>query len=113
MPPREIHSLMRKLCPFGVSEAGGYRHLVKNDVLDRDLVDGLLNDYVLTPEVFVYASAKKGTYVARTAAFPAIQEYMLSGDRRTVQVIASDFSARVAIRPIGVGVGEHKIFRPK
>ncbi len=112
MTPREIHSLMRKLCPFGFSEAENYRHLVKNDALDRDLVDGLLNDYVLTHDVFVYASAKKGTYVPKAAAFQAIQEYILSDDRTTVQVVASDFSARVVIRPIGVGVGEHKIFRP-
>ncbi|NNG25540.1 hypothetical protein [Telluria aromaticivorans] len=111
MTPREIHSLMRRLCPFGVSKADGYRHLVRNDALDRDLVDSLLSDYIATDGVFVYANAKKSSYVPKAAAFQLIQEHRNGDDRMAVQVVASDFSARVAIHPIGVGVGEHKILR--
>ena len=111
MTPREIHSLMRRLCPFSVSEADGYRHLVRNDALDQDLVNSLLGDYITTDEVFVYASARKSAYVSKAAAFKLIQEYRNGDDRTTVQVVASDFSTRVAIHSIGVGVGEHKILR--
>jgi hypothetical protein len=40
-----------------------------------------------------------------------IQDYGSGDDRMAVHEVASDFSARVAIHPIGVGVGERKILR--
>jgi hypothetical protein len=108
MTPREIQSLMRRLCYFAVSAADGYRHLIKSDVLDRDLVNKLVDDYVATNDVIVYAGAKDCACVPKAAAFGLIQEYRSNDARARVQVVATDFSGRIVIDPLGVGVGEHR-----
>ncbi|QOY93086.1 hypothetical protein IM543_16085 [Massilia sp. UMI-21] len=111
MTPREIHSLMRKLCYFGVSDADGYRHLMRSDELDRDLVIQLIDEYITTQDVIVYANAKDCSYVGKPAAFELIQKYRLNDARAPVEVVAADFSSRIVIEPIGVGVGEHRRMR--
>lgn len=108
MTPREIHSLMRRLCYVGVSAVDGYRHLMRSDELDRNLVNQLIDDYITTEEVIVYASAKDCANVRRPAAFGLIQEYRLNDTCAKVQVVAADFSSRIVVEPIGVGVGEHR-----
>lgn len=111
MTPREIHSLMRRLCYFGVSAAEGSRHLMRNDGLDRDLVGQLIDEYITTQDVIVYASAKDCSYVQKPAAFGLIQEYRLNDAHARVEVVAADFSSRIVIEPIGVGVGERRTMR--
>jgi hypothetical protein len=108
MTPREIQSLMRKLCYFGVSAAEGYRHLMRGDGLDRDLVSQLIDEYITTQDVIVYASSKDCSHVQKPAAFELIQDYRLNDAHARVQVVAADFSGRIVIEPIGVGVGERR-----
>lgn len=99
---------MRRLCYFGVSAANGYRHLVKDEALDRDLVTRLLDDYIATDEVIVYASAKDCSFVPKAGAFELVQKYRRNDPRAAVQVVAADFSGRIVIEAAGVGVGEHR-----
>ena len=108
MTPREIQSQMRRLCYFGVSAADGYRHLMRGDSLDRDLVSQLIGEYITTQNVIVYASSKDCSYVQKPAAFELIQDYRLNDAHARVQVVAADFLGRIVIEPIGVGVGERR-----
>lgn len=105
MTPREIQSLMRRLCYFGGPAAEGHRHLMVGGELDRDLVGQLIDQYITTQDVIVYASAKVCAHVQKPAAFELIQYYRLDDARTRVHVVATDFSGRIAIEPIGVGVG--------
>lgn len=111
MTPREIHSLMRRLWYFGISAAEGYRHLMRGDDLDCDLVGQLIDDYIATEDVIVYASATACSCVEKRAAFGLIREYRLDDPRARVQVVAANFASRIVIEPIGVGVGEHRRIR--
>ncbi|MES2070028.1 MAG: hypothetical protein V4488_06745 [Pseudomonadota bacterium] len=108
MTPREIQTLMRKIFYFRVSMADGYRHLMKNDVLDVVLVNKLIGDYIATQDVIVYASAQNCAYVPSGAAYELICVYRDNDAHADVQVVASDFSGRILIEPIGVGVGENR-----
>lgn len=106
MTPREIQSLMRRIFYFRISTANSYRHLMKNDVLDADLVTGLINDYIHTKDIMVYANAHRCAHVAMEDAYKLICDYRDSNPLIAVQVVASDFSSRVLIESIGVGIGE-------
>ncbi|AYM76402.1 hypothetical protein D9M09_11850 [Janthinobacterium agaricidamnosum] len=108
MTPREIQTLMRKFCYFRVSAADGYHHLIKENVLDVNLVDSLIREYVGTKDVIVYASSHQCALVSCTEAYELICEYRRNDASATVQVVASDFSGRVMVEPIGTGVGEHR-----
>lgn len=108
MTAREIHSLMRRLFYAGVSAKDGYRHLIKDEQLDPELVGKLLSDYIATRDVIVYADRHAGAQVPFDAAFASIIEYRLRNAHARVQVVASDFSSRVVIEPIGVGTGEYR-----
>ena len=105
MTPREIHSLMRRLCYFGVSAVDGYRHLMRSGELDRNLVNQLIDDYITTEEVIVYASAKDCASVRRPAAFGLIQEYRLNDTCAKGQVVAADFSSRIVWNQSELGLG--------
>ena len=108
MTSREIQTLMRKLFYFRVSAADGYRHLIKENVLNVGLVDSLIREYVDTKDVIVYASVHQCALVSRSEAYELICEYRRNDASATVQVVASDFSGRVMVEPIGTGVGEHR-----
>lgn len=108
MTPRQIQSLMRRLCYFGVSAADGYRHLARAGSLDRELVRQLIDDYIVTDDVIVYADAFRCAHVRKSAAFELIQQYRSIDARSQVRVLADDFSAHIVVEPIDVGVGEHR-----
>jgi hypothetical protein len=80
--------------------------LIKNSVLDANLVAGLISDFIHTEDVIVYANAQKCEHVATAAAYKLICDYRGQQCSIAVQVVASDFSSRVLIEPIGVGIGE-------
>jgi hypothetical protein len=77
-----------------------------DEVLDAGLVMGLINDYIHTEDVIVYASAQKCAHVVMKDAYKLICEFRENSPQSAVQVVASDFSSRVLVEPIGVGVGE-------
>ena len=108
MTPRQIHSLMRRLCYFGVAAADGYRHLARAGGLDRELVQQLIDDYVVTDDVIVYADAFHCAHVPKSAAFGLILEYRSIDARSRIRVVADDFSAHIVVEPIDVGVGEQR-----
>ena len=108
MTPREIQSVMRKLCYFDVSAAEGYRHLMKGDRLDRNLVRQLIDEYITTQDILIYASSKNCSHAQKHAAFELIQDYRLNDANARVQVVAADFSGRILIEPIGAGIGERR-----
>jgi hypothetical protein len=95
MTPREIQTLMQKLFYFRVSTVDGYRLLTQDYVLDVSLVDS-------------YSSARQCCFVARPEAYKIICEYQRNAPSTAVQVVASDFSGRILVEPMGTGVGEHR-----
>lgn len=99
---------MRKLFYFRISTVDGYRLLTQDKVLDVSLVDSLIQEYAGTNEVIVYSSARQCSLVARPEAFKIICEYQRNAPSTAVQVVASDFSGRILVEPIGTGVGEHR-----
>lgn len=99
---------MRKLFYFRISTVDGYRHLTQDNVLDVNLVDSLIQEYVGTDEVIVYSSARQCSFVSRPEAFEIICEYQRNDASAAVQVVASDFSGRILVEPIGTGVGEYR-----
>jgi hypothetical protein len=108
MTPREIQTVMRKLFYFRVSTVDGYRLLTQDNVLDASLVDSLIQEYAGTNDVIVYSSVRQCCFVARPEAYKIICEYQRSAPSIAVQVVASDFSGRILVEPIGTGVGEHR-----
>jgi hypothetical protein len=79
---------------------------MNDEVLDAGLATGLINDYIHTEDVIVYANAQKCAHVVMNDAYKLICEFMENSPQSAVQVVASDFSNRVLVEPIGVGVGE-------
>lgn len=79
-----------------------------NNVLDVDLVNSLIQEYAGTPDVIVYASAQRCAFVPCTEAFRVVCDFRSDDASSAVQIVASDFSGRVLIDPIGTGVGEHR-----
>lgn len=106
MNRREIQSLMRRIFYFRISTKDAYRHLMKDEMLDAGLVKGLINDYIHTEDVIVYVNAQKCAHVVMKDAYNLICEFREHNPQSAVQVVASDFSSRVLIEPIGVAVGE-------
>jgi len=108
MTPREIQTVMRKLFYFRVSTADGYRQLTQDNALDASLADSLIQEYAGTNDVIVYSSARQSCFVARVEAYRVICEYRRNAPSTAVQVVASDFSGRILVEPVGTGVGEHR-----
>jgi len=79
---------------------------MKDEMLDAGLVTGLINDYIHTEDVIVYANAQECAHVLMKDAYNLICEFRENNPQSAVQVVASDFSSRVLVEPIGVGVGE-------
>ena len=84
---------------------------MRGDDLDCDLVGQLIDDYIATEDVIVYAIAKDSSCLGKRAAFGLIQVYRLNDPRAQVQVVAANFISRIVIEPIGVGAGEHRRIR--
>lgn len=99
---------MRRLLCFGVSHADGYRHLMRDGILDEVLVDRLVADYIRTRDAIVYADRRHGAIVPVASVFSLLEQYRKELGTASIRIVASDLSAHVVIESIGVGVGEHR-----
>lgn len=102
MDKREIQTLMHRLFYDDIDQSDGWCHLMKNDQLNRELFESLLDRYFLGKFILVYQNSQQAICCQKAEGFEYVVEFLRSGP---VRVADPRFQSRVLINPIGVGVG--------
>lgn len=105
MTPREITTVMHRLFRYHIEGNDPWRHLMKDEKLDRSLCDRLLEDYIAADDILVFADPRHALQCKRIDAAKHIDAFMKLGP---VRIANLSFSSKVIVDPIGVGKGFSK-----
>jgi hypothetical protein len=102
MNNREIITLMHKLFSGDIDTSDGYVHLFTNDELDISKYEAFVSSYIHGEAVLVFINSQNVHQCTIHESFELVRDNMANN---RIRLANENFSAKILIESIGVGVG--------